>query len=448
MVMQNAFWEFKLDRFAGSLIKCVKSSTIHSMSAEIDAIKQKQLLSELNSLRQQVSEMKAREKLDKQAGELLHIFQINSPIGLFVLQDGKFVFANKQFQNVLGFDLTELKGSYSLDRVHPEDKATVRDKAVEMLKGELKTPYIYRIISKGKQIRWVQEGVVSVQYRGRRATLGHSMDITDSVKTEVKLRKLYENEKSLRKKLEDEVNKRIEFTRALVHELKTPLTPILFSSELLADEISEQPLKSIAQNIRRGASNLNNRIDELLDLARVEIGSLKLHLKPVNPERLIGNVASDSAALFQRYNQHLVVNIADRFPEILADEERLHQIILNLLVNASKFTPEGGTITLSSGIAKNSFLLEVKDNGIGIPKKDQKRIFEAYQRHSADRERFSGLGLGLALCKRLVELHGGRIWVESRLGKGSTFSVSLPLTPPDMTQQNGQEEESGETSDN
>lgn len=384
-------------------------------------------MSELKTLRRRVSELETKERLLKQTGELLHIFRINSPIGLFVVQDGKFMFANKQFLHLLGSTSEEVTGSYSLDRVHPRDREAVREKAIKMLKGELSTPYTYRVISKGRQIRWVQEGVVSVQYQGRRATLGHSMDITDRIKAEARLRKLYENEKSLRKKLENEVNKRIEFTRALVHELKTPLTPVLFSTELLLDEITEQPLKKVARNIQRGAANLNNRIDELLDLARVEIGSLKLHKKMVDPNRLINNVASDMSALFNKYHQSLVVEIPARLPEIPADEARLQQILQNLLVNASKFTSEGGTITLSARVEGRKFLVDVKDTGIGISKKEQKGIFEPYHRRAADRERFSGLGLGLSLCKNLIELHGGKIWVESQLGQGSTFSFYLPL---------------------
>ncbi|MBE0481242.1 MAG: PAS domain S-box protein [Dehalococcoidia bacterium] len=252
---------------------------------------------ELKTLRKRVSDLEARERLHKRAGALLHIFRINSPVGLFVVQDGKFVFANEQFQNLLGVNAEKLTGSNSLDLVYPADRETVREKAIKMLKGELTTPYIYRVVGKDRQIRWVHEGVVSVQYEGRRATLGHSLDITDRVRAEAKLRRLYESEKNLRKKLENEVNKRIEFTRALVHELKTPLTPILFSSELLVDELSEQPWQSVARNIHRGASNLNNRIDELLDLARVEIGGLKLHPQMVDPNRLISNIAGDMGSL-------------------------------------------------------------------------------------------------------------------------------------------------------
>jgi signal transduction histidine kinase len=152
--------------------------------------------------------------------------------------------------------------------------------------------------------------------------------------------------------------------------------------------------------------------------------------------------------LFNKYHQRLVMNIAAPLSEIIVDEERLHQIILNLLVNASKFTPEGGTITLASRITESTFFLEVKDTGIGISKKDQKRLFEPYQRHSTDRERFSGLGLGLALSKKLVELHGGKIWVESQLGTGSTFSFSMPIEPSELSRANTREEQRREVTDN
>ncbi|MBE0481612.1 MAG: ATP-binding protein [Dehalococcoidia bacterium] len=150
-------------------------------------------------------------------------------------------------------------------------------------------------------------------------------------------------------------------------------------------------------------------------------------------------------ALFDKYHQLLVIDIADNLPEIRADGERLHQVILNLLVNASKFTPEGGTITLSARVEGNTFLVKVKDTGTGISRKGQRRIFEPYQRRIADRERLSGLGLGLALCKKLVELHGGKIWVESQSGKGSTFSFSLPFELPDQTQSNIHKRQANET---
>jgi PAS domain S-box-containing protein len=401
------------------------------MTEAVSRRSKQQLIEELAALRKRVCTLEENVKSAQQAGELLHIFRINSPICLFVVQDGRFVFANQQFQNILGVAMEQLTGSYSLDHVHPEDKESVREKAILMLNGELAQPYLYRVISRDGRIRWLEEGVVSVQYQGRRAVLGHSLDITDRVKAEAELRRHYERERRLRKKLEIEVNKRIEFTRALVHELKTPLTPILFSSELLVDELHQQPWNNVAQNIHRGASHLNNRIDELLDLARVEIGSLKLNPTLVNLTQLIGIITANMAALFDRYHQRLVVDMVGDLPAVVADAERLQQVVQNLLVNASKFTPEGGTITISARVEGDHFLVAVKDTGIGISKREQKTIFEPYQRRRTDRERLSGLGLGLSLCKKLVELHGGKIWVESQTDQGSTFTFTIPLQPPE-----------------
>ncbi|MCX8126795.1 MAG: PAS domain S-box protein, partial [Dehalococcoidia bacterium] len=157
--------------------------------AETEAqVSKEQLLREIESLRRRGVELEKSEEAARRAGGLLHIFRINSPICLFVLQDGKFVFANKQFQKLLGIDMEELTESYSLDLVHPEDRESVRKNAIAMLKGELTRPYVYRIISRDNRIRWLEEGVVSVVYQGKRAVLGHSVDITDRIKNEEELR--------------------------------------------------------------------------------------------------------------------------------------------------------------------------------------------------------------------------------------------------------------------
>ncbi|MFC1967756.1 ATP-binding protein, partial [Chloroflexota bacterium] len=422
---------------------------LYSMTVKKDELKTKKLLiDELNSLRRRISELEQLEGRYKQAGEILHIFRINSPIGMFIIQDRKFVFTNAEFQEAIGLGGKKLKGTFPLDRVYPDDREKVRENAIMMLKGELASPYLYRIIRRDGSIRWLREGVVSIQYQDKRAVLGHSVDITDNINAEEKLRQLYESEKKLRKELEEEATKRIEFTRALVHELKTPLTPVLSSSELLVDELKEEPWLSIARNIHRGANNLNNRVDELLDLARVEIGMLQINPKAIESQAFLISIADYVEALIAKNQQKLIRDISPQLPEIWADEERLQQIVLNLLINASKFTPEGGTITLAAGIKDDSIIITVKDTGSGIPKKEQKRVFEPYQRRRSDRERLSGLGLGLYLCKYLVELHGGKIWVESCTGKGSTFAFSIPIKPAPENTGKGRKEKTNEAADN
>ncbi|MDZ4230507.1 MAG: PAS domain-containing sensor histidine kinase [Dehalococcoidales bacterium] len=389
-----------------------------------------QLITEVTELRRRVAELETAESQRSREEELLHIFRISSPIGLFIIQDGKFQFINDEFHRVTGGKVGELLGTDPIDRILPEDREMVRENAIKMLKGERFSPYKYRIVNREGQIRWMLEGVVSVSYRGRRAVLGHSMDITERVEAEAKLQELYEQERKLRQELEAEVERRIEFTRALVHELKTPLTPVLSSSELLIAEFHEEPWLSIARNIHRGASNLSKRIDDLLDLARVEIGMLQVNPSPLDPKPLLRAIADEMTALVSSSGQSLFLALAHSMSRVWADEERLRQVVLNLLINASKFTPEGGKITLRAREDSNSLIVEVQDTGRGIPEEEQSRIFQPYHRQITDREHLSGLGLGLSLCKYLVELHGGKIWVESQVGKGSTFGFSIPLAAP------------------
>jgi PAS domain S-box-containing protein len=384
----------------------------------------KQLITELNELRHRCAELENTESREE---ELLRIIRASSPVGLFIIQDGKFKFLNDIFRGATGGSPEELIGANSMTLVLPEDREMVRENAIKMLKGELTSPYKYRIVNRNGERRWMLEGVAPIQYQGRRAVLGHSMDITELERAEAKLQEAYEEERRLRQEVEAEVARKILFTRALVHELKTPLTPVLASSELLVSELHEEPYLSLAKNIHHGAANLNRRIDELLDLARIETGMLEVNPKAVDARQLLLAIAEDMKAMVTSNGQSLTVNIPPSMSPVWADEERLRQIVLNLMINASKFTPEGGKIILRAEEKNSSLVVEVEDTGPGIPKEEQKQLFQPYHRRLADRDNLGGLGLGLALCKYLVQLHGGQIWVQSEIGQGSNFGFSIPL---------------------
>lgn len=394
------------------------------------------LIKKLHRLQQRLSKLEVFKSERRREDELLQIFSMNSPIGVFIIQDGKFQFVNNEFRRLTGAKEGQLIGTDTMIFVHPEDRISVRENAIKMLKNERHRPYKYRLIHKGSQIRLVSEVVVSVQYQGKRAVLGHSSDITELEHTRAKLRELYEQERELREQLQAEVQTRIEFTRALVHELKTPLTPVLASSELLVTELQEEPWLSIARNIYRGATNLEKRIDELLDLAKMEIGILQVSFKPVDPKLFLQSLAEDMKAMISANGQSLNTEPDMNLPLIWADEERLRQVLLNLMVNASKFSPEGARIILRAGVKGNSLIIEVEDNGPGIPEEEQREIFQPYHRQKRFQESVNGLGLGLALCKKLVELHHGKIWFKSTVGKGTTFSFSIPIANPDQPSDN------------
>ena len=256
-------------------------------------------------------------------------------------------------------------------------------------------------------------------------------EIAQRQQAEEKLQDLYAQEKELRERLEQEMKRRIEFTRALVHELKTPLTPIVASSQLLAEELDDGTLLTLARNVSQGASNLNRRIDELLDVARGELGVLELKQRQVEILKLLGDVVEEMAPMSFSGGQSLALDLPAELPAVWADEGRLRQVLLNLLGNALKWTPRGGTVTVRARQDGDSLVVEIQDTGAGITSENQQHLFEPYYRVEKDRQRLDGLGLGLSLCKRLVERHGGRIWVKSRAGGGSTFGFSLPLGKPD-----------------
>lgn len=338
---------------------------------------------------------------------------------------GKPVYANKAAYTSRGYTHDEFM---SLPLVNIVSQPSLIDShmAETMMKGE-NTLEIIQKKKDGSPIP-VEIHTRLITLDGKTYLLSVVRDITRRKKAEEEREWLFQNEIALRKELENEIQKRAEFTRALVHELKTPLTPIMASSDLLVEELHEEPFLSIAKNINRGAVNLNNRIDELLDLVRGEIGMLHLNLKPVDTTKLMHDVFDYTAPSAMKNGEAISLEIPDFLPEITADEDRLRQVLLNLIGNAVKYTDAGGKIWLSAGVEGDNLVFRVKDTGHGIDEDEKERLFDLpYHRFDADREHLSGLGLGLSLARQLIELHKGKIWMESKKGVGSTFSFSIPI---------------------
>jgi signal transduction histidine kinase len=246
-------------------------------------------------------------------------------------------------------------------------------------------------------------------------------------RSEDELRVLFEREKGTRQELEEETKKRTEFTRALVHELRTPITPVLAATEMLLDSSLDSQSRRLVESIDRSASNLNRRIDELIDLIRGETDMLPLVNAPVNIVSLLRDLGDEMAPVATAEGHRLTVDLPPSRVDVWGDSDRLRQVVQNLMNNAIKFTPAGGEIALLARLDGDRLVVEVHDSGPGIAEEDMVRLFDPYYRRVEDRERLSGLGLGLALAKKLVELHGGEIWVKSRPGEGTTLGFSLPL---------------------
>jgi signal transduction histidine kinase len=226
-------------------------------------------------------------------------------------------------------------------------------------------------------------------------------------------------------------NQSLHLTDAIMHELKTSLTAIIVSAELLDAQLDPEDksvLDRLIQSIIRNARSIDSRLAILSEAEGLLLDNSKFQPKPVNVSEIIQDVISQLYPETQKRSQKLVLNIPDSIPAVRADSQYLEQIFLTLMGNAVKFTGDEGTIKLSMYREGMTLTVQVSDNGIGIPEKEQELVFQPYYQVSQRKGTTNtGQGLGLAIAKLLVELHGGKIWVESKFGQGSTFSFTLPM---------------------
>ena len=226
-----------------------------------------------------------------------------------------------------------------------------------------------------------------------------------------------------------------EFISNVSHELRTPLMAINGAIELLYPEINKgnSQILNLLNICKRNVEKINKMILELLDFSRLEMNLMKINKTNIIVNSIINEVISDTEIIIKDKNIKLKTQIPEQSYVVNADADRIKQVLLNLIGNAIKFSPDGGEITVKISSEKqndvNYAVLSVRDNGIGIAPENQIKIFEKfYQVDGSTTRKVAGIGLGLALSKEIVELHGGRIWVDSIYGKGSTFFFTLPLT--------------------
>ena len=218
------------------------------------------------------------------------------------------------------------------------------------------------------------------------------------------------------------------------HELRTPLNLIIGFSTAMVEHpamYDNQPLPQLYRDdiaeIRRSSKHLLGLINDILDLAKVEAGRLELHIKPISIDELLHEALKTGEGLLIGRPIRLQREFSPGLAPVLADEVRIRQVLLNLLSNASKFT-DAGEIGLGARANEHELVVWVRDSGIGIAPEDQPRIFGEFEQveHEESKQR-GGTGLGLSICRWLIQMHGGRMWVESTVGKGSSFYFALPL---------------------
>src|SRR5262245_26177827 len=214
------------------------------------------------------------------------------------------------------------------------------------------------------------------------------------------------------------------------HELRTPLNAIIGYSEMLQEEAQDRHQDAFIpdlEKINAAAKHQLSLINDILDLSKIEAGRMELELSDFDLPSALDNALTLVRERATRRGISLGSTIERHVGSIRADELKVKQVLLNLLSNALKFTPEGGRIEVTVGANEGMAEISVTDTGIGIAPEEQEAVFEEFRQVGAADKKIEGTGLGLALCRRFVELHGGRIWVKSRVGEGSTVTFTIPV---------------------
>ena len=251
--------------------------------------------------------------------------------------------------------------------------------------------------------------------------------------------------KEANRKLEEADRIKTEFLSTVSHELRTPLAAVLGFAKIISKRfdnvifpnlrLEEDTVRASVLKVKKNINTiisegerLTDLINDLLDVTKIEAGKVEWEMKPVSVAEIIKLASDITSSTFEQHGLELECDVENDLPEITGDKYRLEQVLINLFSNAIKFT-ENGYIRCRAWMINSEILISVKDTGEGINRDDQERVFEKFRQISiVPKDKPRGTGLGLPICKEIVNRHGGRIWVESELGKGSTFSFTLPVT--------------------
>ncbi len=339
--------------------------------------------------------------------------------------DGQIALLNKAWHDFSGRTAEESLGTRWAEALHPEDLPDVLAKWERAyMHGETYSGECRFRAKDGSYQTFIFIGAPVRDESGQIINwVGINTDIADRVEAEMALQEA--------KDAAEHANRaKSEFLATMSHELRTPLNAVIGFSEILRDEIlgtinDEQ--KELILDIHTSGNHLLAMINDILDLSKIEAGKMELQLEDFSVKEAVTEVNAIVTALASKKQIQLSLEFNQEI-SIKADKIKFKQILYNLLSNAIKFTDEGGEVTTQFEISNSALLGSVTDTGVGISPQDREKLFQPFTQLDASRTRaHSGTGLGLALTNRLIELHGGRIWVESEVDKGSTFFFTFPL---------------------
>ncbi|MFH1187115.1 MAG: ATP-binding protein [Candidatus Levyibacteriota bacterium] len=349
--------------------------------------------------------------LETEKGKLISL--ISSLVdGVIMIDDKKEVLViNRAAREFLG--LKEIQPSYFEIINEIKDKYDLASKMQESLEKN-KTIEDKEVDFEGKSLQVFITPVMGVNKSGEKKPIGISILLHDI---------------TLEKQL---ANIREDFTNMVIHEIRAPLTSIKASSDLLLEKkgyLTEEEEEQMLSIVNKQSKVLLDEVGSILDAAKIEAKRFTIHKKKAKFNKTIVDAVSVLLAVAEKKQISINMKLSDNLPEIDFDQSRITQVIDNLLSNSLKFTPEGGSITVTSSLKQNFILVSVIDTGSGIPKDEQAHLFSKFyqMRETPQRIAIKGSGIGLYIAKGIVEAHNGTIWVESEINNGTKMSFTLPL---------------------
>jgi len=415
---------------ADNMIKRMRGETVKPYAVCINASDGTPIYHEINAtsvdwqgetidvvIMRDITERRQAEQMLFDSAERYHdLFEHANDLIQSVDMDGRYIYVNRTWRQTLGYSQQDLDNMTFHDVIAPESMEHCQTIFGQVMAGEDVSNVEATFVTKDKR-RIVVQGNVNCAYKDGKpvATRGIFRNVTDQ------------------KKAEDELEKaRRDFASMIVHDLRSPLTSIKGFTDLMAAErlgpISEGQIKAL-KIIKEAVDKQLSLINDYLDVSKLESGQMEVDLQAVDirqPIRKAMRLVEVQAGL---KNINLTPNIESGLPQVLGAEEKLEQVLLNLLANAVKFTGEGGSIVVSASRAQESDMVQVSvsDTGTGIPADEMPHLFQKYRQLVAAKSNGEkGTGLGLVIARLIVVAHGGRIWAESEINKGSTFHFTVP----------------------
>lgn len=382
-----------------------------------------------------LTEVKRLEIVRLQQTESLRKLVDSIPVPVFCKdKNGIYVACNKGFENFMRMQKQDILGKSTCDflspkiaeKYHAVDIELVKHKRNQIYETSLKFPdgSMHQVMLN----KFIFSGVTEEDS----VLLGIMIDITERKQAE---------EKMLQAKMDAEAANRAKttFIVNMSHELRTPLNAVIGFSDLLLSETFgplNEKQKRYTENISKSGNHLLDVINDVLDISRLELGNIELYYETVDVPGVIEEVQRVLSPLSCEKNISIESNIEQGLKTIIADRVKFKQILYNILNNAIKFSSENGKINICAELKEDMIEVSVKDEGIGIHKADYERVFHPFvQIDESISRKHGGVGLGLALVKRFVELHRGKVWVKASPGKGSTFTFRIPKKPENKTQE-------------